>query len=310
MKRFLQMVMWFGVLMLALVLAGLFVLPNAKVRASMAGALPGKMRAAREMGSPKVVLAGGSNVSFGMESAEVSRVVEMPVMNLGVYGAFGLKAMLDQALRVCGEGDVIAVFPEYEQLTNRRSFLGAGEGLVSLLCEVDRAGLRDLSGEQWRILFGDFLGYAQTKWTHPKSWWDCSARPWYAADSFNALGDEVGHAGIARRGFERPGVWKTREFDARIGADLLAFVKRAEARGVRMVFVPPVYATGAFEVNEELIAGVEAAMRANGTPFIAPCARYRFDDGMFFDSVYHLTHEAGKARAARVAEDLRGVVDK
>jgi len=308
MKKFLKAVFCFFGLMLVLVLAGLFALPNAKVRGSMVGAVPKKMSLDRKkIEAPKMLLVGGSNVSFGMDSAELSRELGMPVFNQGVYAAFGLKTMLDQSLRmVCG-GDVIVVFPEYEQLTNRRSFLGAGEGQVAMLCEVDRRGLLDLSGEQWRLLFGDFLGYAQTKWMKPKLWWDARALPWYAVDSFNGLGDVAAHKDVPRKGFATPGLWREPALDARIGADLRAFV---EASKMRVVFMPPAYAASAFDLNAEFIAALETAMRENGTPFAAPCERYRFDDELFFDSIYHLVYEAGKERAARVAEDLKALVNK
>ena len=292
--------------MLALVLAGLFALPNAKLKASMVGALPAKMDAGRKktMG-PKMLLIGGSNLSFGMDSAALSQRLGMPVYNQGVYGAFGLKTMLDQAMRMANPGDTLAVFPEYEQLTDRKNYLGAGEGLVAMLCEVDRRGFLDLSGEQWRALSGDFLGYAQTKWFKPKTWWDTRAQPWYAADSFNELGDVAAHAGVPRRGFAKPGAWRLQTLDTQTAADLRAFAARAEARGVRVVFMPPAYAGSAFDANAGAITQLDAAMRGNGTPFAAPCARYCFDDELFFDSPHHLVFEAGPERAARVAEDLK-----
>ena len=304
MKKFIKAVFCFGALMLALTLAGLFALPNATLRASMVGALPGKLERAKALASPKVLLVGGSNVSFGMDGAEVSRALGQPVYNMGVYGSFGLKAMLDQASRVARPGDTLAVFPEYEQLTSRRNFLGVGEGHVAMLCEVDRHGFLDLSAEQWLALAGDFLGYAHTKWTKPKVWWNRKALPWYSADAFNKHGDVAAHRGVARKGFETPPPWQEAALDTRTAADLRAFAGAMAARGIRVVFMPPACAACVFDANAVWIEGIAAAMRENNTPFAAPCERYRFDDELFFDSTYHLSFDAGPARATRVAEDL------
>jgi len=67
------------------------------------------------------------------------------------------------------------------------------------------------------------------------------------------------------------------------------------------------WAASAFGLNAESIAELEETMRENKTPFAAPCGRYRFEDGQFFDSVYHLVYEAGCERAPRVAEDLKRI---
>lgn len=309
MKRFLQLVSLYSAVMAAFVFAGLFLLPNAKTRASMLGALPQKLATARAMESPKIILAGGSNISFGMDSKLLSEKTGMPVINLGVYGALGLKQMLDHARRVMKPGDTVVVFPEYEQLMNRKTFLGNGDGLVSSLCEVDREGFRELSLEQWTLLAGPFISYAQTKWIRPKNWWDRRARPWYAANSFNEFGDEIGHAGMPHKELAPPSVWKPNAtLDPRIGADLKNFTEETRAKKINCVFLPSVYPASTFDARLETLHRLETAMAQNNTPFAAPCERYRFADTDFFDTVYHLAYDAAPERARRVAGDLRAAI--
>src|SRR5262249_39102967 len=57
----------------------------------------------------RVVLIGGSNLAFGMDSAVVERLTGRPVVNVGLYGNFGVAFMLDEARRGLRPGDATVI---------------------------------------------------------------------------------------------------------------------------------------------------------------------------------------------------------
>src|SRR5687768_14997237 len=74
-----------------------------------------KDRLIRKTPSPKIILVGGSNLAFGIDSKMMQDSLRMPVVNMGLYAKLGLKYMLAQVQPYIGPGDVVVVVPEYDQ---------------------------------------------------------------------------------------------------------------------------------------------------------------------------------------------------
>ena len=62
----------------------------------------------------RIILVGGSNLTFGMDSPRLSAALERPVVNLSLHAALGLPFLLAEALAVARPGDVVVVSLEYE----------------------------------------------------------------------------------------------------------------------------------------------------------------------------------------------------
>jgi hypothetical protein len=74
-----------------------------------------KEKLARTTPSPKILLIGGSNLAFGIDSKEIEDSLGLNVVNMGLYAKLGLKYMLAQARPYIKAGDVAVVVPEYDQ---------------------------------------------------------------------------------------------------------------------------------------------------------------------------------------------------
>lgn len=63
--------------------------------------------------SPKIILVGGSNVTFGINSERLGKAFKMPVVNLSLNAGLGLPFMLNEAKTGIGKGDIVLLCPEY-----------------------------------------------------------------------------------------------------------------------------------------------------------------------------------------------------
>ena len=73
-----------------------------------------KDRIIRNAESPKIILVGGSNLAFGIDSKMMQDALRMPVVNMGLYAKLGLKYMLAQVRPYIRKGDIVVVVPEYD----------------------------------------------------------------------------------------------------------------------------------------------------------------------------------------------------
>ena len=72
-----------------------------------------KDRLIRTTPSPKMILVGGSNLAFGIDSKMLQDSLGIRVVNMGLYAKLGLRYMLAQVRPYIKTGDVVIVVPEY-----------------------------------------------------------------------------------------------------------------------------------------------------------------------------------------------------
>ena len=83
------------------------------------GALNEKYDRLYSIEEEKIVIVGGSSVAFGVDSAMIEKYTGMPVVNFGLYAALGTKLMLDLSRGAIGEGDIVILSPEGEEVYER-----------------------------------------------------------------------------------------------------------------------------------------------------------------------------------------------
>ena len=81
------------------------------------GALDDKYERLSSIEEPKVVVIGGSSVAFGLDSEKMEELLDMPVVNFGLYAAIGTKAMVDLSRDQIKSGDVVVLAPELDPQT-------------------------------------------------------------------------------------------------------------------------------------------------------------------------------------------------
>src|SRR6476661_8416978 len=106
-----------GVLGLAILLTGALASQYdvRKVDNDYIAAVLEKDRLIRNTPSPKIILVGGSNLAFGVDSKLLQDSLRLPVVNMGLYAKLGLRYMLAQVKPYIRAGDIVVVVPEYDQ---------------------------------------------------------------------------------------------------------------------------------------------------------------------------------------------------
>src|SRR5512140_975750 len=106
-----------GLLALAVILTGALASQYdvKKVDNDYIAAVLEKDRLIRSTPSPKIILVGGSNLAFGIDSRMMEDSLHVNVVNMGLYAKLGLRYMLAQVKPYIKKGDVVVVVPEYDQ---------------------------------------------------------------------------------------------------------------------------------------------------------------------------------------------------
>lgn len=252
-----------------------------------------KLELLRTTASPRLVLLGGSNLAFGIDSALLERAAGMPVVNMGLNSGFGLKYLLDAARPHLRKGDVVLVVPEYHNFFGSQ-FEGEDALLNLFLIQPEFEIFKRLRPAMVLSDNQVIFRFKPLKYLRERG-----------VASFNRYGDEISHLGkqSVLSGEEEP-------FDTRLNEQALdylcGFLSECQGKGIRALFVFPCLAKTNFRVNGALIGRVESALRQR-TPYLAPFrpGDFVYDDWLFYDSIYHLDAEGRRMRTEQIATIFR-----
>jgi hypothetical protein len=80
-------------------------------------ALLDKHKYASSISSPKIVLVGGSNVAFGINSQILGEKTNLPVVNMALLAPLGIRFILSDAANYINKGDIVIMSFEYDIAT-------------------------------------------------------------------------------------------------------------------------------------------------------------------------------------------------
>ncbi len=246
----------------------------------------------------KMVLVGGSNIAFGVDSGLLEERLGQPVLNGGLTVEMGIKFMLRDIEPALAPGDTVLLMPEYA------AFFGdmpdGGRTLAYTLASIYPRGLARLDVGQ----FFHLLGFAPRIVRYMLRPRDGRAEEVYLRSGFDARGDMTAHLGREPH--------RTIELDRfsdrldRKAVDVLeAFCARMEERGVACLFMYPLYHEASFDLNERSIRALQSALadrprvKVLGTP-----EDFRFPDGLFFDTAHHPDARGRRERTLKMLELL------
>lgn len=310
MVRFLIRCAAFAIL-LSLVLLALSQLPAPPREVSFLEAIHDKHRRLEETASPKLVIVGGSNVAFGMDSLQLESGTRIPVVNLGLNAGFGLKYMLSDVRPYLNAGDRLVVIPEYELFHRGEA---GGAALATLLVDVDPSGVRRLTLLERVRLLEFVLPYLGRKAMYAievignrmlgRHVID-TGQAIYRRDAFNIRGDAQSHWRLGSREFPPMAPSPNVRINESIIEFLQQYCDELERDGIEVIILPPVLAAKSFDNLHDFIVDVTAKLRSASVPFAAQPSRYRFDEEFFFDTPYHLTKRGIDKRVTLLLDDLR-----
>jgi hypothetical protein len=286
-----------------------FVSPPMPLRTCYLAGTIEKHKLIAEVPSPRVILVGGSNVAFGLDSEFLQKNLGVPVINMGLHGGLGLRYSLDEVVPYIKKGDVFILSPEYPQFDEPD-----GDLTLLQLLQVYPRGLQYLAPENIAAFPRAFLQLSQFK----RNWWgrlgfkSPAFDPVYNRSAFNANGDVVSH--LTRP--TPPHVNFPKELRLLGATDascptiiaLNKFRQICVERGATVLLAYPAVVSDYYKQTENLhnINLLDANLRQQtklvvlGTPAENV---YPMED--FFDAINHLTREPRSERTRRLLADLR-----
>ena len=104
-----------------------------------------KQERLRNIQGPKMILIGGSNLHYGMNSKSLEDSLGMPVVNMGIQGSLGLRYYFSEVMEQIHEHDIVILLPEPYHFC--KVDLDGEQTLFNLISKYPN-GLRHLSYRQ------------------------------------------------------------------------------------------------------------------------------------------------------------------
>jgi hypothetical protein len=307
-----------GLLAAAVVLSGILI-SSYDTRAAdnnYLAAVLEKDRLIRNTPSPKVILVGGSNLAFGIDSRMMEDSLRLRVVNMGLYAKLGLRYMLAQVKPYIRRGDVVLIVPEYDQFYGNFSEGDNTLNTALLYAPPDRIPdfIRSYSfidvvlRPRVENARRSFLQGAADLFGVKDKYFPPDTNPVYNRHSFNRYGDVVSHLGKKSMDpdsiFVRP-LPPPRDFNKKAVDELNDIGDAARERGAHSYFLFPSYIDRSYNINTGSIAWLRQRLeRDMRMPILGTASDFAFPANWFFDTRYHLNATGRGPRTVRMIEIL------
>lgn len=287
---------------------------NNEAETQYPAAIIDKQKRALSLPSPKIILVGGSNMAFGIDSKMISDSLKMPVVNLAMQYNVGSDFLLKQAKFDAKKGDIIiicfeyiieseglkyekmAIAQYYPEAYNWIDYKYPLEKYIDLvnfkIGDVRRLSDRLLSKKHVEMSIND------TEYV-------------FFRKAFNEYGDLLSH-------FNNPPL-KEIPFSL-VGEsltlmpvikDMNSFKTTMDKTNAKVFFSYPPMCQSSFVKNEKSIEKLANELKTNSKVVqINTPKSMAFSDSLFFDMAYHLNVNGRPIRTAKLINDLKLALKK
>jgi len=271
------------------------------------GAMSDKFERLQNINEPKIILVGGSNLPFGINSELLQEKTGFKVVNFGLYAALGSKTTMDLSKSNINKNDIVIFVPEFSKQTYSKYVNGE---IILQVLDSDYSMFWNIPMNDYFPLinaYPEFLG-------QKKSFVTNNAKPTgngvYSRDAFNEYGDIK----IARPYNIMPDQYDSTNLIT-INKDIIStefidyFNKYAEfvkQKGAKTFFSFPPVNKLALEVDntderDDFYNFVKNNFNAN---IISNIDNFIMDEGYFYDTNYHLNDSGVTVRTANLIGDI------
>jgi hypothetical protein len=276
-----------------------------------------KDRLIRDTPSPKIILVGGSNLAFGIDSHMMEDSLHVHVVNMGLYAKLGLRFMLAQVNPYIRKGDIVLVVPEYDQFFGDFSEGDHNVNKAMLYAPSDRIGDFIKSYSIVDVILRPRAENARRAFAHAataaigreKQFFPPDTNQVYNRHSFNDRGDMVGHLG--RKAMNPDSIFvrslpPLKDFNKRTIDELNETAGVARQVGARAYLMFPSFMARAYALSDKSIDSLRVRIaRDSKMPFLGTAKDFVFPDSLFFDTRFHLTGAGRALRTIRMIDILR-----
>lgn len=260
----------------------------------------------------KIVIVGGSNIAFGVDSELLEELLvqcgyEYTVCNFGLYAAVGTSAMLELSMEHLHEGDIVVFAIEPTSETHSTYF---GATAFWKCAESNPEMLLELNKDQKSAMVGNYLSYLQERIEIFRTGILPDVQGVYAKASFdgncNMTYDRAGNAMALGYDTANPIDLSGVAFEEAFCSQVAEFVSCAKKRGatVLMSFSPMNCNAMASTDGQVVYDFFLRCGEAFGVRMISDPNDYIMDSGWFYDSNFHLNSAGAEVRTVQLANDL------
>lgn len=273
-----------------------------------------KVAIASRTRSPRILLIGGSNLLFGVDSGRISRELGLPVVNMGVNAGLQLPYILYEAKKVLRPGDIALLSLEYPEMYTYDGV--PNQQIISYLYAFDPGFWKALTWKERFLFVWDtplsrlIEGYLETGDKPVRS-------GLYGAHHIDIHGDQT-HTTLADL---TPAIRQERDStppkkitekdlnDHNLAWNYLEeFHRWASHKGIDVYLIPsilmddPGYHRGA---ALKFFQTLPLRARSHGLRFIGNPLDFLYPRNMFFNTNYHLNAPARKIHTQRIIDLLK-----
>ncbi len=289
MKLFIYKCLFFLVF-LSLAFSALFFIPLQNVKMKWEAGMIDKHNRLNEIKKPKIILAGGSNVSFGVDSKMIQEKFKIPVVNLSIQHAYGISYLLEELKHSIDSLDIVLISFEY--------FLRSkGNYQLELMTSNIYPESKQYYKSQILSNISIYLDVLQNSLIDEVKYLIKGGlyhQGIYSRASFNKYGDMISHLNKSTEDKEQLN-FSYRYWE---GINLLnEFNKYAKFKGVNVFYLYPTIAISQYTEHLTSIDSLEADLAKElSIEIIGKPTSFVFADSLYFDTFYHLTKEGKKNR--------------
>jgi len=276
-----------------------------------------KDRLIRTTPSPKIILVGGSNLAFGIDSRIMQDSLGLRVVNMGLYAKLGLRYMLAQVKPYIKRGDIVLIVPEYDQFYGNFSEGDHTLNTALLYAPADRIGdfvksysvidvvLRPRAENVRR----SFFQAAAAAFGARNKYFPSETNPVYNRHSFNQYGDVVSHLG--KKSMNPDSIYvkelpPPKDFNKRTLDELNEIGDAARERGAHAYFLFPSYIDRSYTINTGAIGWLKDRLsKGMNVPILGSPSDFVYPSNWFFDTRFHLNELGRGPRTVQMIEILR-----
>lgn len=267
--------------------------------------------------SPRILLVGGSNLTFGIDSGMLSSATGLPVVNSSLHAGYGLDVNLNLVKPYIRNGDIILLVPEYEYFNNSDEHTRGGVPTLAALLDAYPPVIFSFSDPQLdrlpeilsavvkirheRYLALKKVDFDQNRYNHE------IRGTVYLRDQFNQYGDEIGHLNIQSNPFPLNQIMYlgSKVGNQRVIYLLENFEKYAQSKGAKIIYFFPYGRKYNCDLSQ---TGLEELYQFITDHFqfttVSTPLNNCVSNDLFFDTNYHLTKTGRELRSIRMVDEL------
>lgn len=250
----------------------------------------------------RIIIAGGSNCAFGIDSKAIEDSFHLPVINLALHAGLGLDFVLGELKSVIKEDDIVFISPEYYADGGRYSLLKTAayyypeaDQYFPHTFSKDWTNFVESRFDQIKTNKGFLISMIKTRITGAKP-----PASVYSGTSFNMYGDVVAHLNADAPPSLNDKTILTYTYWDGIGK-LNMLEKYAAVKKARLFFLFPAYAKSAYVLNKETLERYQTDVQKGlHIPVLNTVEDFVYDDSDFFDTVYHLRKGSREKRTGKL----------